>query len=83
MKNILLIQSSPRGSESYSQRVAKSIVVDLQERHPGANVLVRDLAQNSPPHVGLAFVGGISTGPEQRTPERLQSPCTTSVLPQR
>src|SRR6266478_2911978 len=80
MKNILLIQSSPRGSESYSQRVAKSIVVDLQEHHPGANVVVRDLAQNSPPHVGLAFVGGISTGPEQRTPEQTKALALSDVL---
>src|SRR6266404_9841012 len=80
MKNILLIQSSPRGSESYSQRVAKSIVVDLQERHPGANVLVRDLAQNPPPHVSEAFVGGISTGPEQRTPEQAAALALSDVL---
>jgi len=70
MKNVLLIQSSPRGSESYSQKVARSIVSELEDGYPGANVVVRDLAQNPPPHVGEAFVGGISTGPEQRTPEQ-------------
>jgi len=32
MKNILLIQSSPRGSESYSQRVADSIVNEIKDR---------------------------------------------------
>ena len=80
MKNILLIQSSPRGLESYSQKVARSIVSDLEERHPGANVVVRDLTQNPPPHVGPAFVGGISTGPEQRTPEQIKALALSDVL---
>jgi FMN-dependent NADH-azoreductase len=73
MKNVLLIQSSPRGSESYSQKVARSIVSELEDSYPGANVVFRDLAQNPPPHVGEAFVGGISTGPEQRTSEQTEA----------
>ena len=80
MKNILLIQSSPRGSDSYSHKVARSIVGDLEERYPGANVVVRDLAQNPPPHVGQAFVGGGSTGPEQRTPEQIKAFAFSDVL---
>ena len=80
MKNILLIQSSPRGLESYSQKVARSIVSDLEERYLDAKVVVRDLAQNPPPHVGEAFVGGISTGPEQRTPEQTKALILSDVL---
>src|SRR5258706_16388302 len=80
MKNILLIQSSPRGLESYSEKVARSIVGDLEERHPGAKVVVRDLAQHPPPHVGQAFVGGLSTGPEQRTPEQTKALALSDVL---
>lgn len=80
MKNILLIQSSPRGSDSYSHKVARSIVSDLEERYPGANVVVRDLAQNPPPHVGQAFVGGGSTGPEQRTPQQTKALALSDVL---
>lgn len=80
MKNILLIQSSPRGSESYSQKVARSVVGDLEECYPGANVVVRDLAQNPPPHVDQAFVEGISTGPEQRTPKQTKALALSDVL---
>ncbi len=80
MKNILLIQSSPRGLESYSQKVARSVVSDLEERYPDAKVVVRDLARNPPPHVGQAFVAGISTGPEQRTPEQSQALALSDVL---
>lgn len=67
MKNILLIQSSPRGGLSFSQKVAQSVVHDLQERHPEATVVVRDLAQNPPPHVGLDFIIGMYTPPERHT----------------
>src|SRR6266478_9961114 len=70
MKNILFIQSSPRGPQSYSQKVAQSMVDELKTRHPGANVVVRNLAQNPPSHVGEAFVGGLSIPAEQRTPEQ-------------
>ena len=80
MKNILLIQSSPRRLASYSQKVARSIVSDFEERYLDVKVVVRDLAQNPPPHVGEAFVGGISTGPEQRTPEQTQALASSDVL---
>ena len=70
MKNILVIQSSPR-AESFSQRVAQSIVDEFKNRDPGTKVVVRDLAKNPPPHVGNAFVSGLSIPPEQRT--KLQS----------
>jgi len=80
MKNILYIQSSPRGSESYSQKVAQSIVDELAESYPDANVAVRNLAQNPPPHVGEAFVGGLWLGPEQRTPEQAAALAVSDVL---
>src|SRR6267142_450848 len=70
MKNILFIQSSPRGPQSYSQKVAQSIVDELKTRHPGSIVVVRNLAQNPPPHVGEAFVGALSILQDQRNPEQ-------------
>src|SRR5260370_42221307 len=80
MKNILFVQSSPRGAQSYSQKIAQSIVDELKTRLPAANVVVRNLAQNPPPHVGEAFVGGISTGSEQRTPEQTKALAVSDVL---
>lgn len=70
MKNILLIESSPRGNDSYSHQAARSIVNELQTHNPGAKVVVRDLGQNPPPHVSLAFITGMYAAPEQRTPEQ-------------
>jgi FMN-dependent NADH-azoreductase len=70
MKNILLVLSSPRGRQSYSHQFAGDIVDDLKLRHPAATVVVRDLATEPLPHVGEAFVGGLFSRPEQRTPDQ-------------
>ena len=68
MKNILLIESSPRGSDSYSHQAARSIVNEFQTRNPGSGIVIRDLGQNPPPHVGSAFIAAMSA--EQRTPDQ-------------
>jgi len=68
MKNILFIQTSPRGPRSHSQKVAQSVIDELKTIHPAANVVVRNLAQNPPPHVGEAFVGALSIQPDERNP---------------
>jgi FMN-dependent NADH-azoreductase len=80
MKNILLIESSPRGSDSYSHQAARSIVNDLQTRHPGAKVVVRNLAENPPPHVGPAFITGMYAPPEQRTLEQAKALAVSDTL---
>jgi FMN-dependent NADH-azoreductase len=73
MKNILLIESSPRGSDSYSHQAARSIVNDLETSNPGSRTIVRDLGQNPPPHVGLAFINGMYAASEQRTPDQARA----------
>jgi len=80
MKKILLIESSPRGSDSYSHQAARSIVSELQRRSPGAKVIVRDLAQSPPPHVGQAFITGMYAAPEQRTPEQAKAIALSDAL---
>ena len=54
MANVLLITSSPRGSESYSNRIADTVIRDLRNNDPDALLMVRDLAQD--PHVDHDFV---------------------------
>jgi len=67
MKNILLIHSSPRGSESYSQRIADSIVKEIKDRYLRTTFTFRDLTQDPLPHVGPAFVSALSAEPEKLT----------------
>jgi FMN-dependent NADH-azoreductase len=80
MKKILLIESSPRGSDSYSHQAARSIVNELQRRNPGTKVVVRDLGQRPPPHVGQAFITGMYAAPEQRTPEQAKTIALSDAL---
>jgi FMN-dependent NADH-azoreductase len=80
MKNFLLIQSSPRGTASLSQKVSRSVVDDLQARHPQAKVVIRDLAQNPPPHVGLDFITGGYAPPEKRTPDQAKAIAVSDAL---
>ena len=70
MKSILFVNSSPRGSESVSYRVARGIVTDLISRYANASVVLRDLVQNPPPHLGQALLAGMSSAPQQRTHEQ-------------
>lgn len=53
--NILHVISSPRGSASFSNRVAANVLDELRARDPGAAVTVRDLAREPLPHVGDDF----------------------------
>jgi FMN-dependent NADH-azoreductase len=80
MKNILLIESSPRGNDSYSHQAARSIVNELLARNPGAKVVERNLGENPPPHVGLPFVTGQYAAPEQRTPAQAKALALSDTL---
>jgi FMN-dependent NADH-azoreductase len=73
MQNILLIESSPRGAQAYSHQAALSVVNELQARLPGAKVVVRDLGENPPPHVGTAFVSALHAQPEALEPEQVKA----------
>jgi FMN-dependent NADH-azoreductase len=54
--NILYVTSSPRGSASYSNRVAANVLDELTARNPGTTVTLRDLAREPLPHIGDDFV---------------------------
>jgi len=80
MKNILLIQSSPRGGDSFSYKIAQSLLNDLKARHPEARVAVRDLAAEPPPHVAMPFITGMYVPPENRTPEQARAIAFSDAL---
>jgi FMN-dependent NADH-azoreductase len=80
MKNILLIESSPRGNDSYSHQAARSIVNELLARNPGAKVVERNLGEDPPPHVGLPFINGQYAAPEQRTPVQAKALALSDAL---
>jgi FMN-dependent NADH-azoreductase len=68
--NILQINSSVRGANSESSRVAGNIVAKLSAANPGAKVSVRDLGANAHPVLDEAALGALFTPADQRTPEQ-------------
>ncbi|MEP6997370.1 MAG: FMN-dependent NADH-azoreductase [Betaproteobacteria bacterium] len=80
MKKILLVLSSPRGMQSHSHQIAQRIVEDLRSHHAGAEVVVRDVARKPLPYPDEAFVNGLFTPPEKRTPAELTAIETSDAL---
>lgn len=68
--NILQINSSVRGTQSESTRVANAVVAKLTAANPGATVTVRDLGANPHPVLDEAALGALFTPAEQRTAEQ-------------
>jgi len=67
MCNILYLNSSPRGSASYSQQVAENVIRDLRAHAPDAKVTLRDLAQAPLPHIDDDFVAATRGADGPRT----------------
>ncbi|MDR3723867.1 MAG: FMN-dependent NADH-azoreductase [Terracidiphilus sp.] len=61
MKRILIIESSPRGTESASRCLTDTLRLRLKTLYPNAIFVVRDLAANPLPHLDYQTVKGIST----------------------
>jgi FMN-dependent NADH-azoreductase len=68
--NILQINSSLRGAQSESTRVANAIVAKVAAANPGATVNVRDLGANPHPVLDEAALGALFTPADQRTAEQ-------------
>lgn len=68
--NILQLNSSVRGAQSESIRVANAITAKLVAANPGASVKVRDLVANKHPILDEAALGALFTPADQRTPEQ-------------
>jgi len=70
MSNILYVTSSPRGGESYSNRVAARVLDELEQANPGAEVVVRDVARKPLPHVDEDFLAALRSAEGPQTPRQ-------------
>src|ERR1700728_4049084 len=61
MKQILIIESSPRGSESASRTLASKVRARLETQYPEARIVERDLAHDKVPHLDEATLRAMST----------------------
>lgn len=68
--NILQINASARTAQANSTQVANAVTARLLAKHPGATVVVRDLAADPHPVLDEAGLGALFTPAEQRTAEQ-------------
>jgi FMN-dependent NADH-azoreductase len=61
MKQILIVESSPRGTESASRQLTKKLTERLKQLYPEANFLKHDLAKDPLPHLDYQTVKAIFT----------------------
>jgi FMN-dependent NADH-azoreductase len=51
MKQILIVESSPRGTESASRKLTDKLRERLETRYPEATIIERDLVKDKLPHL--------------------------------
>jgi FMN-dependent NADH-azoreductase len=61
MKQILIIEASPRGNESASRKISAAIRKRFEGRHPNAKIVVRDLTKESLPYLDGATLKALAT----------------------
>jgi FMN-dependent NADH-azoreductase len=61
MKRILIIESSPRGSESASRTLTGKVRARLEAQYPEATFIERDLVKDKLPHLDQPTLRAIST----------------------
>ncbi len=59
MTRILYLQSSIFGDQGQSSQMATAFIEAYQARHPGTEVVVRDLVNDGVPHLDLARAGAL------------------------
>ncbi|PCC68800.1 FMN-dependent NADH-azoreductase [Nannocystis exedens] len=61
MSAILAIYASPRGAASHSERVGRMVVERLLRRSPDANLIIRRVGVEPPPHIDAAYAAAMET----------------------
>lgn len=61
MKQILIVESSPRGPESASRKLASKVRARLEAQYPEARIVERDLVHDSVPHLDEATLKAMTT----------------------
>jgi FMN-dependent NADH-azoreductase len=61
MNRILIVESSPRGSESASRTLASRVRARLEAQYPEARIVERDLTHDKVPHLEEATLKAMST----------------------
>jgi FMN-dependent NADH-azoreductase len=61
MKRILIVEASPRGSESASRKLTDKLRERLEMRYPEATIIERDLVKDEVPHLDESTLKAMTT----------------------
>jgi FMN-dependent NADH-azoreductase len=61
VNQILIVESSPRGSESASRKLASKVRARLKAQYPEARIVERDLARDNVPHLDEQTLKAMTT----------------------
>lgn len=78
--NILYLTSSPRGANSYSNKVGAQVLQELRRVHPNSALVVRDRARDVLPHIDENFSAGMAQPLETRTPAQRKAITRSDLL---
>lgn len=67
MTQLLVVETSPRGSASISRNMTRRFVQDWRAAHPGGKVVERDLMETGLPFVTAPWLAAYFTPPAQHT----------------
>jgi FMN-dependent NADH-azoreductase len=77
---LLQLNTSLFSSGGQSTRLADQFVAAYRARHPAAQLIVRDFAQEGVPHLTAETLQAFATNPEQRTPQQAAAVAYSDLL---
>jgi FMN-dependent NADH-azoreductase len=80
MTTILQINSAARSQGANSTLLLNELTQKLQQSHPGAELVIRNLQAAPLPHLDDAILGAFFTPAEQRTPEQVEIAARSEAL---
>ncbi len=69
MKQILLIEASPQGAHSSSNKLGRAVVDKITSKHPGSKVVTRNLTDQPLPHLDPICLAGFMNTPDKHSPD--------------
>ncbi len=80
MESLLVINASGRVTRSITRQLTARFVKGWRSRHPGAEILDRDVGVNPPASVDEAWISAAFAQPSERTPAMLEALTLSEVL---
>jgi FMN-dependent NADH-azoreductase len=80
MRQILIVESSPRGTESASRKLTSKVRERLEIQYPEARVIERDLVKDELPHLDQSTLKAMTTQDPVETASLKEAVCLSDQL---